>query len=142
MLHVKEIYGGRRPDKTYVSDMTHQCWPHKAAISIQQGVPMYEARLIIPSSLRLDILDRIHEGHQGISKCRERTNQSVWWPGLSRQIGHLVHQCRICCKNKPNVVESLICSDIPDNPWLTIAADLFEYHNRNIYSQWITIRAI
>jgi transposase InsO family protein len=133
------------PDKNYVSGMIHQYWPHKDAITIQQDILMYEARIIIPSSLRLDILDRIHEGHQGISKCRERAKQSVWWPGLSRQIGDLVDQCRICCKNKSNVVEPLICSDIPDHPWHTIATDLFEYQQQkylllvDCYSRYIEI---
>lgn len=43
-------------------------------------------RLVIPSALRNDI----HEGHQGIVKCRERASQRVWWPGLSQQLNELV----------------------------------------------------
>lgn len=133
------------PDRTCITGMMHQYWPHKDSITMQQDILMFEARIIIPSSLRLDILDRIHQGHQGISKCRERAKQSVWWPGLSRQIGDLVEQCRMCCKNKLNTVEPLICSDIPDHPWHTVATDLFEYQQQkylllvDCYSRYIEV---
>ena len=58
---------------------------------------MYEARIIIPSALRLDMHDTIHQGHQGISKCCERAKQSVWWPGLNKKLGDLINNCRVCC---------------------------------------------
>ena len=40
----------------------------------------------MPSAMKLQVLDKIHEGHQGIVKCRERAKTSVWWPGLSREV--------------------------------------------------------
>ena len=43
--------------------------------------------------MRLEILDKIHEGHQGIPKCRERAKSSVWGPGLSREIQDLHDLC-------------------------------------------------
>ena len=83
-------------------------------------------RLVIPVSMRLDVLDRIHEAHQGITKCRERTKASVWWPGLSKQLGELVNNCSTCIKERVNVAEPVIPSDLPDRPWQKVAADLFE----------------
>jgi len=52
-------------------------------IAIQDSLLMRNNRIIIPSLLRQEILDKIHIGHQGIHKCRERAIQSVWWPGIS-----------------------------------------------------------
>jgi hypothetical protein len=40
----------------------------------------------IPSALRLEILDRIHTGHQGMVKYRESFRQSIWWPELSTKL--------------------------------------------------------
>ena len=42
--------------------------------------------------MKLQILDCIHTGHLGITKCRSRARTSVWWPGLSKQIEDLVTQ--------------------------------------------------
>ena len=84
-------------------------WPHRQSIvgavqpyisvaseiTVHGGLLLKSNRIIIPSVLRLDILDKLHSGHQGISKCRERAQQAVWWPGLSRQLEELVRNCPI-----------------------------------------------
>ena len=57
---------------------------------------------MIPVSMRLDVLDELHEGHQGITKCRERAKASVWWPGLSKQLEELVNNCSTCIKERVN----------------------------------------
>ena len=41
-------------------------------LSVKDGILMRGSRILIPSALRLKMLDRIHTGHQGIVKCRER----------------------------------------------------------------------
>jgi len=76
--------------------------------------------------MRLEILDKIHEGHQGITKCRERAKTSVWWPELSREIQDLVQQCRVCALQSDNKLEPLITTPLPDRPWQIVATDIFE----------------
>ena len=40
--------------------------------------------------MRLEILDHLHSGHQGINKCQARARQAVWWPEMSTQLTELV----------------------------------------------------
>ena len=47
-------------------------------ITVNNGLLLKNNRIIVPSVLHLDILDKLHSGHQGISKCRERARQAVW----------------------------------------------------------------
>jgi hypothetical protein len=71
------------------------------------------SRILIPSRMRLDVLDKLLQGHLGITKCRERSKQSVWWPGLSTQIQELVKNCRTCARYQVNKPEPLIPTAFP-----------------------------
>ena len=71
-----------------------------ADLTIRKGLLLKGSRLVIPVAMQETILGKIHEGHQGITKCRERAKQSVWWPGLSKQIEDLVEKCDKCSKDR------------------------------------------
>ena len=88
---------------------------------------MRDSRIVIPKSLREDILQKIHSGHQGITKCRARAKQSVWWPGISKEIEALVENCPTCCKTRVQFAEPLIATTFPKLPWQRVGTDLFEY---------------
>ena len=68
-------------------------------ISVQNGLLLQDSRVMIPMALRLEMLDQIHTGHQGISKCREIAQQSLWWPGFSTQLEKLVKKNASCVGN-------------------------------------------
>ena len=84
------------PDKHRIPSRIKPYWRERGAITINQRVILKSMRILIPSAMRLEVLDKIHQGHQGITKCRERAKQAVWWPGLSRQIEDMVSSCRVC----------------------------------------------
>ena len=74
------------PDKKSLSVTVRPYFPIAAEFSVEGGLLMRGSRIVIPPTLHKELLDKIHEGHQGITKCRERARQSVWWPGLSREL--------------------------------------------------------
>ena len=80
------------------------------------------------------MLARIHSGHQGITKCWERARQSVWWPGINRDIETMISKCLICCKHKKQNAEPLKPTPFPDYSWQRVATDLFEW-KKTIYIQ-------
>lgn len=85
---------------------------------------------MIPPPLRSDILKRLHEGHQGISKCRARAKESVWWPGITAQIGQMVDRCELCQKYRIQNREPLLTTPVPDRPWQKVGMDLFEWSKK------------
>ena len=101
-----------------VAEYSRSGWPSRQALP--GALRMYHwvaMEIVIPASLRLEMLDRIHTGHLGITKCWERAKQSVWWPGLSRQLEELVKNCSECRKTTVQRSEPLIPSTQPKLPW-------------------------
>ena len=89
---------------------------------------------MIPSTMQADLLQRLHEGHCGISKCRERARMSVWWPSVSNDIKDFISRCSFCLEKRPaNKKEPLMASELPDYPFQRIAADICQEKG----SQWL-----
>ena len=106
---------------------------------------MRNERLIIPSELQKQVMEQIHTGHQGISKCRERTRRTVWWPGLLSEIENVAGKCQSCCMNQARKTEPMIPSTFPELTWQKIGIDVFEWQKlvyliiMNYYSRFIKI---
>ena len=79
----------------------------------------------MPPPPRTNLLRRVHEGHQGITKCRERARSSIWWPGLSTDLEELDRNCEECAKAQAQRAQPLTPSPLPDLPWQRVATDLF-----------------
>ena len=82
--------------------------------------------------MRREIRDLIHQGHQGIEKCKSSARQAVYCPGMNHELTVLVSQ-RATCINHRNrhQKESLIQHQIPDQPWVKVGTDLFTIYNRD-----------
>ena len=114
------------PEKSQLPGPVKVYWLERSDLTVQQGLLMKGNRLVVPLTMRIEVLERLHDAHQGITKCRERATASVWWPGLSHQLEEVVKQCPICIKEWVNPAEPVIPSELPDRPWQKVAADLFE----------------
>ncbi len=121
----------------------------KGQLSVVDGVLTYADRIVIPPNMRCEILGKLHESHQGVSKCRENANSAVWWPGMGTDIKQLVDNCSVCQENRPKQhSEPLLPTNLPGRPWDKIAADLFEIKRKHFivvidyYSRWIEIKAL
>ena len=70
------------PDKHSLNDAMKPYWSSRGELSVVQNILLKASRMVIPSSMRLEIMDKIYEGHQGITNCRDhaRATNSVWWP--------------------------------------------------------------
>jgi hypothetical protein len=126
----------------------HPYWETQAHLTVVEDLLMYDNRIVIPSSERLKMLDRIHQAHQGITKCRMRARKSVWWPRMSTEIREMIQNCKVCRVNTENPIEPLCPSTLPERPWERLGADLFEFQKKHYlllvdyYSRWIEVRQL
>ena len=96
-----------------------------ADLSYARGLLLKGDRLVIPKMLRYDVVNNIHERPQGISKCRERANSTVWWPGINQQLAEFVTKCPVCTKYRQINAEPMMPSHLPSYPWQKVGCDLF-----------------
>ena len=129
--NIQELCMRGWPDKAKLGSEEKLYLLVAAYLTIQKGLLLKGGRLVIPVTMQKTILGKIHEGHHGITKYRERAKQSVWWPGLSKQIEDLVDKCDKCSKERQNRVAPMIPSDVPERPWQTVGSDLFELNGSN-----------
>ena len=114
-------------------------------LNVQKCLLLKGSRIVIPTSMQPEMLDKLHSAHQGIQKCRQWAQQSIWWLGLSRQLANLVDKCSICTKERHQPPEPLMPSKFPSLPWLKVGTDLFYWKNTcylllvDYYSRYIKI---
>ena len=111
-------------------------------LSVADGLLLRDARKVIPRESRAEIMDRIHDGHQGVTKCRERARQGLWWPGLSTEISVMVSHCSYCQTSRNSQShETLMPTVLPERPWQHVGCDvltletkdyLMDYHSRYV----------
>lgn len=99
-------------------------------LSVCNGVLLKGACLVIPSSLRLQVLTLLHEGHQGINRSKARARESVWWPGITAEITSMVTNCEQCASTRVNLSEPLVSTPLPGRPWEMLGMDLFHLNGQ------------
>ena len=65
------------PDKALLSQDIQPYYSMSSEISVENGLLMRGCRIVIPSELQQEMLNKIHDGHLGITKCRARARQSI-----------------------------------------------------------------
>ena len=121
----------------------------KDELSVVNGLVTCGSRIVIPFAMQQDILNKIHETHQGRSKCREKARAAVWWPGIGRDIDAVVDACNFCAQYRTsNRHEPLRPTPLPNRPWEKVGVDLCERDKQmylvlvDYYSRWIEIRKL
>ena len=101
-------------------------WQLRAQLSLHNDILLFRDRIVVPQTLRHRTMEKIHQGHQGITRYRLRVKSLVWWPGITNEIDSYVKQCPHCEQYVPQAREPLITTPLPSYPWERIGADLFE----------------
>ncbi len=63
-----------------------QFWNSRDQLSVADGVIYKGLRIVIPPSLREQMLKLSHESHQGIVKCKQRAREVIYWTGMNSDI--------------------------------------------------------
>ena len=94
-------------------------------MSIFEGVILRGNRIVVPQSLRKQILSLAHETHQGIVKTKQFPRTRFFWPGMDDATEKMIKHCQSCVVNQPlNKYTPLQPTPLPRGPWVKGAVDL------------------
>ena len=110
---LEKIQNGWPSERDEVNNELKQYWSYRDELSIINGVIFKSDRVVIPKKLRSEMLKQLHIPHMGIEKTKLSARESVFWPGLNREIEDMVKLCNIYIKNQSKQEkEPMIAKDI------------------------------
>ena len=104
-------------DKNLISNPLKPYFQFSGELNVLKGLLLKGSRIVIPTSMQLEMLDKLHSTHKGIQKCRQWAQQSIWWLGLSHQLANVVNKCSICTKKRHQLPEPLLPSKFSPLLW-------------------------
>ena len=140
------LQAGAPEDKSSWPDNLKTFFQVRADLSAQGPVILYKERIVVPASLRSEVLDVLHSSHGGVSSMVARSSDNVWWPGLQDKIETRRTICRSCdvsAPSQPAAPASPLPS--PDYPFEQICSDYFSHGGHKYliivdrFSNWISV---
>ena len=106
-------------------------------------------RVVVTESIRAQVLEAAHAGHQGETKCLLLNRQSVLWPGISGGIRQMAKDCELCNKYQQEQPKlPAMQPDLPTIPWEKLGSDILRFNGANYvfivdyYSRFPIIRPL
>ena len=133
--------------KNLLTDL-HEFWPYKGMLSIESGLITCGNIIIVPKEMRPEMLQYVHEGHQGKERCHLRARNTVFWPKMTYNVQQLIEKCIICQEHGKSQPIIGTTQELPPFPWHTLATDMFYWKRMDflkvadVFSKYIIVRKL
>ena len=100
--------------------------------SVSDGILYKSHQVIVPTSLRPEMLRKIHKAHRRTDSSIRWARESVYWPGKQVVIRQTCSSCGVFAQylsERPR--EPMGSHDIPFQPWSKVSVDLFQLNGSN-----------
>ena len=133
--------------KNLLADL-QEFWNHREALSIESGLITCGNRIIVPKEMRAELLQYIHEGHQGKERCLLQARNRVFWPRITYDVQELIERCIICQEHGKS--QSIIgtTQELLPFPWHTLATYIFYWKRMDflivadVFSKYFLVRKL
>ena len=107
-------------------------WNYRDELSVANGLNVKGQKIIVPSSLRGEMVEKLHEGHLGINKTIARAREVLFWPGMTVDLTEKIKNNPVCLENRPSQQPELLrSSEIPPLPWAKVGTDILHKNSQN-----------
>jgi hypothetical protein len=119
---VRDGFPQKRSD---LAEYVRRYWPMRESLYLIGEVTFLDGRILIPSSLRREVIEGLHMAHQGVVGMTAHAKKRFFWPGINAAIRQARAQCKLCNENAPSQGrEDAILPDPPEVPFQHTATDL------------------
>ena len=129
LMQLKQVCQNGWPEtRQECPEICLEYWNVRDEMSSVDGIIYKGHKIVVPKSLRIEMLSKIHETHQGVVKCKVRARDVLFWPGMMKEIEQVVLKCSLCnqyANMQPR--EPLMVHEVPGQPWMKVSGDLFEF---------------
>ena len=98
----------------------HEYWNHQGELNVQDGLMYKGMKVIVPASMRPQMIARAPSSHLGPDTCVRRACDVLFWPNMADQIKDQVCNDFLARQQK----EPLMTHKIPETPWSKVGQDL------------------
>ena len=111
-----------------VNKLSEPFWSFREELGYVNGLILKGEKIVIPMSLKQEVLQQIHACHLGIVKCIQRAKDVLFWLWMNTDIYDCVTTCNVCQRRQnanakePAITDTAPC---PSFPWEYVASDLF-----------------
>ena len=117
-------------------------------LSTESGLITCGNRIIVPKEMRPEMLQCVHEGHQGKEMCLLRARNTVFWPKMIYDVQQLIERCIICQEHGKSQPIIGTTQELPPFPWHTLATDMFYWKRMDflmvadVFSKYFLVRKL
>lgn len=104
----------------------------KEELTVLDGVLLKGTKIVIPTSMRSQMVKLVHEGHLGIEKCKRRARDVLYWPCMHKDIEAYVQCCETCQRHRyQQPKEPMRPHEKPQQPWRKVGMDLVQIKGKD-----------
>ena len=86
------------PKKTELKETSKKYYQVRDELTVHKNKLLRKDRIVVPRTMRSEILQRAHQCHMGIQKTKLRLRMAYWWPGMTKEAEELVRNCCACAQ--------------------------------------------
>ena len=126
------IITGWPDSKDEVSKELKPYWSYRDKLAVINGMVLKGRCIIIPNSLKQQVLHQLHINHMGIEKMKLLAHKCIYWHSINTDIEKYIKQCMTCLEfQQTQPKEKIIHHEVPLRSWEAVGADIFHFDNIN-----------